>query len=234
MELIKGEKVVLWGDSLGKGVVWNEERKRYGYTDLTAAQVAAEKLGIEIVNHAKFGATAPQGLTILEHDLDKGMDCDAAVLEFGGNDCNFKWAEISHAPDCVHEPATLPDTFEQALGSMVEKLQKEHIRPILLTLPPINADRYFHFLVGDQLNAENILHWLGDVQQIYRYQEMYSLIVEKVARAFQIQLMDLRVRCLNKWNFTNNLLCADGLHMTDQGQAFVGDEIVKMVKERGK
>ena len=52
MEQIAGERVVVWGDSLAKGVVWNETRKRHAYSKLTAVDIAANKLGIEIINRS--------------------------------------------------------------------------------------------------------------------------------------------------------------------------------------
>ena len=67
------------------------------------------------------------------------------------------------------------------------------------------------------------------MQQIYRYQEMYSLMVEKVAREFSIQLIDLRQRCLESRGFVKKMICADGLHLTEEGQQFIGDAIVDLV-----
>jgi lysophospholipase L1-like esterase len=75
---------------------------------------------------------------------------------------------------------------------------------------------------------------LGDVQQIYRYQEMYSLIVEKVAREFSIRLIDLRSRCLAERNFFRDMLCQDGLHLTEDGQRFVGEQIAQLVEEANR
>lgn len=229
MEQLVRETVVVWGDSLAKGVVWNNERKRLGYSKATAADVAAKRLGIEIVNRAKFGYTAPQGLEMMERDIAEGIVCDAALIEFGGNDCNFKWAEISERPTAHHEPATTPDAFLASMRGMVRWLVKRGIRPVLMTLPPIDAERYFRFLVGDKLNANNILRWLGDVHQIYRYQEMYSLLIEKVAREFQVRLIDLRQRCLAKRGFLKDLICEDGLHLNDEGQQFIGEQIAELV-----
>ncbi len=225
------ETVVVWGDSLAKGVVWNEQRKRHSYSPTTAAEVAGQKLGITVVNRAKFGYTAPQGLEMLTHDLENGVACDAAVIEFGGNDCNFNWAEISEHPDEHHDPFTTPEKYLAAMRGMVQWLYKKGIRPVLMTLPPINAERYFKFLVGDKLNAANILKWLGDVQQIYRFQEMYSLLVEKVAREFQIRLLDLRQRCLARDGFLRDMLCEDGLHLTEEGQRFVGEQIAELAMQ---
>ncbi|HQQ40259.1 MAG TPA: SGNH/GDSL hydrolase family protein, partial [Clostridia bacterium] len=93
------EKVVIWGDSLAKGVIWNNERRRHGYSRTTAADIVAEKLGVQIINRAKFGYTAPQGLEMMERDFAEGITCDTALLEFGGNDCNFDWAAISEHPE---------------------------------------------------------------------------------------------------------------------------------------
>ena len=223
------ETVVVWGDSLAKGVVWNNERSRHGYSKTTAADVVGEKLGITVVNRAKFGYTAPQGLEMMEHDVESGIVCDAALIEFGGNDCNFNWAEIAEHPEAKHEPATPPEKYLAAIRNMVQWLYQKGIRPVLMTLPPIDAERYFKFLVGDKLNGGNILKWLGDVYQIYRYQEMYSLLVEKVAREFQIRLIDLRQRCLAKNGFLKDMICEDGLHLTEEGQLFVGEQIAELI-----
>lgn len=230
MEQNSKETVVVWGDSLAKGVVWNDERKRLGYSKVTAAEIAGEKLGIRVLNRAKFGYTAPQGLEMMERDFEEGITCDTAFLEFGGNDCNFKWAEISEQPNEAHEPATSPESFLASLRSMVRWLYARGIQPVLMTLPPIDAERYFRFLVGDKLNAKNILRWLGDVQQIYRFQEMYSLLIEKVAREYQVQLLDLRQRCLAKHGFLKDMICEDGLHLTEEGQRFVGEQIADLAQ----
>lgn len=229
MSEMERKNIVVWGDSLAEGVVWDAARGRYARVSPTAVQVAGETLGISIENHAHFGYTAPKGRTLLSRDLEKGFLCDTAVIEFGGNDCNFDWAAIADDPNGTHLPATTPAAFEETLKEMVDDLRAAGVKPILTTLPPINAERYFRFLSGDRLNAANILKWLGDVQQIYRFQEMYSLLVEKVARLCSVALLDLRRRCLAERTFTNSMLCADGLHLTPEGQRFVGREIASLL-----
>lgn len=231
MEQQKRETVVIWGDSLAKGVVWNEARKRHAYCRTTAAEIASERLNVTIINRAKFGCTAPQGLEMMEREIESGISCDTALIEFGGNDCNFDWKAISERPDEEHLPATSPQEYMESMRTMVRCLLKQGIRPVLMTLPPIDAERYFTFLVGDTLNRENILRWLGDVQQIYRYQEMYSLLVEKIAREFSIGLLDLRSRCLMERTFFRDMLCQDGLHLTEEGQQFIGEQIAELVHQ---
>lgn len=224
------EKVIVWGDSLAKGVVWNEERRRHTTADSTAVDVAADKLGITIENRARFGFTATRGFETMQRDLNSGVTCDAALLEFGGNDCNFDWAAISENPDAAHEPATPPAAFVKTLTNMVHMLMDKHIRPVLMTLPPIDAERYFRYLVGDKLNGANILKWLGDVQQIYRFQELYSRLVEKVALSTRCKLIDIRSHCLGDHRMAE-YICADGLHLTEAGQRFVGETASELLVE---
>lgn len=226
-----GARVALWGDSLGKGVVWNEGRGRYGSAPVNAVQVAAELLGITVENRSRFGFTAPRGLELMARDLAGGLCVDAAVIEFGGNDCNFDWARISDAPEREHSPATAPDAFADALREMVRLLRDYGVRPVLTTLPPINAERYFRFLVGDRLNGAHILRWLGDVNRIYRFQELYSTTAARVARETGCTLLDLRCRCLAVPDFVTRLLCADGLHMNASGQRFAGEAAAGLLLE---
>lgn len=62
----KKETVALWGDSLAKGVIWNGQRGRHAYAQETAVAVAERELDIRIINRARFGYTAPQGLALME------------------------------------------------------------------------------------------------------------------------------------------------------------------------
>lgn len=228
MRNFSNERIVLWGDSLGKGVIWNEQRARYGYAKTSAARIVESRLCCEIQNRSKFGCTAPMGMEMIRQDLSDSIACDAALLEYGGNDCNFDWAGISAEPEAKHVPNTLPEQFYSTLCDMVSILRAAGIRPILMTLPPIHPERYFQFFVGDKLNAGNILQWLGDVWQIYRYQEMYSLMITDVAQAMRVQLMDLRARCLAVPGFIRTHICEDGLHLNELGQAFAGEQLVSL------
>ena len=228
MEDQASERIVLWGDSLGKGVVWNASRARYGYAKPSAASIVEDRLHCQINNRSKFGCTAPMGLAVIKQDLSERIACDAALLEYGGNDCNFDWAGISEAPDAAHAPNTQPELFSDTLCDMVAILRDAGIRPILITLPPINPERYFRFFTGQKLRGDNVLRWLGDVWQIYRFQEMYSLLISDVARKLSVQLLDLRTRCLAVPGFIRDYICEDGLHLNERGQTFAGEQIAAL------
>lgn len=51
-----------------------------------------------------------------------------------------------------------------------------------MTLPPIDAVRYYEWIGRDIEGKENILVWLGDVQQIYRSHAAYNRLVVELAR----------------------------------------------------
>ena len=55
-----------------------------------------------------------------------------------------------------------------------------------MTLPPIDAVRYYEWIGRDIEGKENILVWLGDVQQIYRSHAAYNRLVVELARQLEI------------------------------------------------
>lgn len=221
----KIQSAVVWGDSLARGVIFDEKRGRYSIAPCPAADLVAQELGIDITNRSRMGLTTTQGMQMMEKDLEKGLHADAAVLEFGGNDCDFDWKAISEAPDQDHQPKTPAIQFEKNMRSMIEKVQQAGMEPVLVNLPPINAERYFHFLSKGGLSQGNILRWLGETFQIYRYQERYSMIVTRIAQECGCRLLDIRSAFLNIWN-SAPFLCHDGIHPTAQGQELIGKTIL--------
>ena len=65
----------------------------------------------------------------------------------------------------------------------------------MTSLPPLEQERYFSFITRG-LSAENILHWLGDTDHLYRWQEYYNAMVAQLSRAFGCRLVDLRAEFL--------------------------------------
>ena len=168
----------------------------------------------------------------MEKDLAGGMTADAAVIEFGGNDCNFDWQAISDDPDGEHHPNTLPHVFADTLRRMVALLRERGIRPILMTLPPIDAEKYFRFLVGDKLNAANILRWLGDKQRIYRFQEMYLAAHRARGEADAVHAHRLCARAACSTGTCSSCSATTGLHLDrGGGSASSAAQIAALVRE---
>ena len=224
----KVKKVIIWGDSVAKGVVYDETRGRYVLASTTAASIAGERLGIEIVNRSRMGATVAEGERMMAQDLSRGLTADMAIIEYGGNDCDFDWRAVSAAPEAKHDPKTPASLFAEKMRGMIDTAATAGMEPVLVTLPPIVSARYFDFISGGGLNPANILQWLGDKDHIYRYHERYSAMISRIARECGCRLLDLRADFLSLWH-AEDLFCFDGIHPITEGQKFMGETIVRAI-----
>ena len=90
-----------------------------------------------------------------------------------------------------------------------------------MAVMPYAAQRYFHWFSRD-LDQAAILHWLGgDIQTIYRHQEMYSNALTRTALEYRAPLVDVRTPFLSAKN-CGELLCADGIHPNREGHRLIG------------
>lgn len=227
MEFVK--KIALYGDSILKGVQLSDN-ERYTVDNRMGLEDLAKEYSIELANMSKFGCTVTKGEAMLDKGLQKGMTCQAVVMDFGGNDCDFDWRAVSEAPDCEHLPNTPISLFCETYKRMVSKLRSANIIPVLTNLPPISAQRYFDWFCRAGLSKENILRWLGSVETINRYQEGYSLAVERIARECSVPLIDIRSEFLLR-RHADELLCADGIHPNTAGQKVIAAAFSSFARE---
>lgn len=226
------KNISLWGDSIMKGIVFNGIRNRYETLKSSAAAQCARHLSLDIRNNARFGCTITKGFRLLAQALENGLACDAVVIEFGGNDCDHRWAEVSANPDMPHTANTPLQLFRETYREMIAALRAKMIEPILMTLPPLNARRYFDWIVRmGGLDAANILRYLGDIEHIYRFQERYSLAVAHIASQLKCEYIDLREPFLAHPEYSE-LLCEDGIHPNEKGHAIMLQTVVDYVTSR--
>ncbi|MGI6176584.1 MAG: SGNH/GDSL hydrolase family protein [Christensenellales bacterium] len=218
-------KILIWGDSLIKGIIFDPAKNRHTTLKENGVQYAAQKLSLDVVNRSKFGCTTTHGVSILHEDLLGGLSGDAALMEFGGNDCDHHWEAIAQDPHAHHQPKTPLAKFKQMLMAMVQMLRQKKITPVLMSIPPIDAQRYFEFFSRNGLNKNNILHFLGEVEHIYRWQEMYSNAVSALAAALKCPFINLREAFLLQPNY-KHFLCDDGIHLNHEGQRLMGDVFI--------
>ena len=110
-------------------------------------------------------------------------------------------------------------------------LREKGIQPVLMSLPPSDATRYLAFLCRDGLRKERIMDWLGDVQMIYRHQEMYSDAVTQLAYAEDLPLIPVREEFLNDHKLMR-LIAADGIHLTMPGYERLFDTLADWLRVR--
>lgn len=203
----------LFGDSIGRGIVLNAESGRYETVDFL--KPLRKNHGIVLKNYSMFGCTMIKGLSLIERHSQKFRKDDVVVVEYGGNDCNFSWKEIAGAPEKEHNPKTSPEDFIHSYQLAVEGIRMAGAKPVVLTLPPLDAGRFLNWVAAG-ISKDNILKWLGGADMIYRWQEMYSLAVSKLAKMHDIPLIDIRSEFLCRKDISE-LLCIDGMHPTRKG-----------------
>lgn len=215
------KKVVLFGDSILKGVILGEDGRYHISKNINWAKIE-QQLDISIENLSKMGSCIGQGREKLEKYLETNHNIDSIVLEYGGNDSDYFWHNVSKNPHANNLPKTDLNIFREILIDMVNMTKKHGIKPILMTLPPIIADRYFDFIVNSGNDSKNIKKFLGDIQIIYRRQEMYSNEIQKVAYMLDVDIVDVRQKFLKSDNL-DNLYCIDGIHPNNLGQDMIVD-----------
>jgi len=214
------ENIMIFGDSIMKGVVLSENDSRYRISSGLGIDSLAQRFGLSIANHSRFGCTLEKGMGVLRRTVEKTPDCGAIILEYGGNDCDFDWAQIAAEPEREHFPNTTLDRFTELYAGVIEYLREQGIAPVLTTLPPLCSERYLSWICRSGLSRESILSWLGDVDAIYRYQENYSNAVAKLAQTFNTALIDLRGAFLAE-NRLEDFYCTDGIHPNENGQRLI-------------
>ena len=223
------KRIEIFGDSLLKGIQLNPINRRYHINNNIDVKRIEETHFLDIKNFAKFGCTVTKGLALIEKRL-KGKEpfCDAIVMDFGGNDCDFNWQVVSERPSDHHLPHTPFDVFVETYHKIIARLKENGIRPIVTTLPPLDAQKFFHWFCSG-LDKANVLKWLGDVHLIYRWQEYYSRTVEKIAAETNTLLVDLRGAFLKRRNL-QCLLCEDGTHPNTEGQKIITQAFLDFIE----
>lgn len=217
------DSIIIWGDSILKGITFNAEQSKYTLIKENAARLVTQVLGISLFNRSKMGRTITQASNAVSSDLAKGCAGEVALIEFGGNDCDFCWEEIARDPLAEHQPKTPLPVFEAHLRTIVGTVHDAGIRLLLMTLPPLHAQRYFDFITLNGLNKENILSWLGgDVQMIYRWHERYNGAILRVAAETSTHVVDVRDAFLAERRY-EELLAPDGIHPNEPGHRRIAD-----------
>jgi lysophospholipase L1-like esterase len=224
------KKVEVYGDSILKGIQINLKNMRYHIDNNIDVERIEKLYFLDIKNFSKFGRTITNGLALIEKRLKGGEPfCDTILMNFGGNDCDFDWKAISEHPENEHCPNTPLDIFVDIYRKTIELLKENGIRPIITTLPPLDAQKFFHWFCKG-LNKANVLTWIGSVDAIYRWQENYSRTVEKIATETNTLLVDLRGAFL-KHRRLERLLCEDGIHPNTEGQGVITQAFLEFIEE---
>ncbi len=215
----------VWGDSIAKGVVFDEARGRYAVCRDNCLQRLSREAGISVENYSVMGQTSDAGL---ERMRAGGLKPDrVAVIEYGGNDCDLDWRAVSEHPEELQYGKVPVERFTENLAEMVRRAREAGMFPVLVTPPPLIAQRYYDWICRG-LNAQNILRYLGDVDHIYRWQDNYAEHVRALAERLNVKLVDIRERMLAAGRLPE-LMCVDGIHPNAAGHELIYQTVAPML-----
>ena len=206
--------VTVYGDSILKGVVF--ENGRY-VVERAWQQRLAERFDLTIRNRSRFGCTIGKALSAIRRDSETPAENGYALLEFGGNDCDFDWPAIAADPAGNYLPKTPPERFAAAYREAIALIRRGGRIPVALTLPPIHSELYFNFICRG-VSRENILRWMGTADRIADWQRQYSEMAAAAAREEGARLIDLRRAFPLDSDALREFLCIDGIHPSRRGQ----------------
>lgn len=214
------EPLLVLGDSISKGVVLDPVKKRYRQIKDCFVDKLSKDAHLSVLNLSVFGATIKKGLNQVKRYDDVLTTGGIALLQFGGNDCDFDWSAISHDPDGEHLPQVPLTDFVSQYEQLIDILEQRNYQPVLMNLPPLIHKRYFTAL-SRGLDDKAILKWLGGTTEaIYLWHESYNDAVEEIAGKRELPLMDIRSVFLQQ-SIVEDYMCEDGIHPNDMGHQLI-------------
>jgi len=224
-------KIVLFGDSISRGVIYDEQLKKYRILTNNYVAILNEYLKAGVDNTARFGNTIIRALKKINKIIDKNTH-DIALIEFGGNDCDFNWDEIAQNPLIDHRPKTEFADFEERLTSLVTYIKKSDMFPVLFTIPPIDSDRYFNWVSHNDIDKQkNILKFLGTISKIHWWQERYNSLILTVGEKTHTPILDIRSAFLRQEDY-RKYLCLDGIHPNELGHKIIAETIYDFIQKK--
>ncbi|MBZ9623485.1 SGNH/GDSL hydrolase family protein [Clostridium sp. FP2] len=220
--------LIAFGDSITKGIIYDEEKSKYSALKENFTNIISNKIKGQVYNAGKFGSTIMRGVSKMYNDVIKKSP-DIVLIEFGGNDCDYNWADIAKNPAEQYKPNTDISTYRETLCAMIDTLKVNHILPVLMTLPPLDPLKYFKWITKEDSFAEqNILQWLGTKDRLFNWHSSYNKIITEVANETNTVLIDIRTEFLKHSNYSQ-FLCKDGIHPNIDGQSLIATVILKFI-----
>lgn len=224
------KSVIVWGDSILKGIISTEDLTQIRPSEINALQMAGEKLAIEINNKSIYGAHSVKIQSTQTKNLNKGLTADIALIECGTNDCDYEWNDVCTKPFSeITQKVPLTD-FKRIISEMVDTSRENKITPVLVTAPDF-AIPYWREYITRGLDKNKIAEFIGDDPYVLlRNQEEYMEAIRQIAKEKNVQLIDMRVE-FRKANDPMALMCKDGVHPNIEGHKLMADVFVKVLPE---
>jgi len=220
-------KIICFGDSLTRGVSIVKGRLRILKENYPAFlqewfQQKHED-DIKVVNKGIFNADSDLLLTRLDKDVIEEKP-DYAIIEIGGNDCNFHWKEVAERPYDEHTAIVPIERYLKNIKDMVVKVKNAGITPMIMNLPPLDPVRYYKQI--SETYGTAISHFICSVGGIAFWHENYHRMLNKLIDQLKVIKIDSRNVISPEQDLTD-IISDDGIHLTALGYKTLSLEAFK-------
>lgn len=239
--MASAKSIIVWGDSILKGIVSSEDLKEIRPAEENALKLACDELGIELINKSIYGAPITKIQQTQKKNLAKNLTADICLIESATNDSDYEWTQVAGAGGDLSagvaggevsvggapingeiKPKVPFEDFKRIVNEVVLSARDAGITPVLVTSTPLVTDWWFDYIcIG--LDRKKILDFIGgDIERLGRNQQKYSDYIKEYAESNKIQLIDLRAEFI-KAPDTRALMCKDGVHPNLDGHKFMAE-----------
>jgi lysophospholipase L1-like esterase len=129
-----------------------------------------------------------------------------------------------------HKPRLSLEEFHEKYIHLIRLAQKKGKVPLLLSLPPIDPERFFEGIIKGR-NKENILKAMNhQINKIFTWHSMYNLEVFKIASEANVPIMDITTYFLRQPDY-REFLCDDGMHPNHKGHLLIAQALSDFYKK---
>ena len=223
-------KVCFYGDSIGRGVVLDNVKKRYGYSENSFARLLEGEGIVTVNNRCKFGCTSTKGLEVMRAEADRMKNYDYIVIMYGGNDSDYDWPAVARDPEhgAQYVKTSVP-VYKQNIRDMVDLVHASGSTPVLLSMIPMDPARYFNWITRKS-DPDAILKYIKAPSGLYFGNQLYNLALFDVAAELSVPLIDICSPFLRELDFSD-YLCEDGIHPSEAGHMLIYEEVKAFLQE---
>jgi hypothetical protein len=155
---------------------------------------------------------------------------DKTLFIFPESGLQYDWQAIAANPSAKHDPKMDLVAYKALYINKIAQARACGQEPVLVSLPIMDENRYFaHITRGMSMQQrKNVLYWLGGkTERLRNIHALYNLLLFRLASLQCVHIVDVTSPMLACTNF-DELLEADGVTLTAEGQALVNSELTKV------
>ena len=143
----------------------------------------------------------------------------------------YDWKAIASNPAGHHVPQMDLVAYKALYINKIAQARTRGLEPVLVSLPIIDADRYFAYITRGMSMQErkNILYWLGgSTERLRNIHALYNLLLFRLAATQCVHIVDITSPMLASAHY-ESLLEQDGVTLSEAGQAVVDNELASLL-----